>query len=75
MADEQKGLRMARLSQKPSDTSLSTDKLDAKRAKKKEEMKEYYIDQLAKLPVRHHDKVPIDFVGKGPNGYMLYDIV
>jgi len=24
---------------------------------------------------RKYDKVPIDFVGKGPRGYLLYDMI
>jgi hypothetical protein len=28
---------------------------------------------LSKLRPRRYDKVPLEFTGKGPNGYMLYD--
>ncbi len=29
---------------------------------------------MARLPRRKYDKIPRDFVGKGPNGYILYDM-
>jgi hypothetical protein len=28
---------------------------------------------LSKIKPRRYDKVPLEFTGKGPNGYMLYD--
>jgi hypothetical protein len=75
MANQEKGYRVTRLTQKPSDTSMTVDKLNKKREHKKKEMGEWYRDKLRELPVRAHDKVPIDFVGKNYTGYMLYDIV
>lgn len=74
MADEEKGIRMTRLTQKPADTAHTTDKKEA-RDKKKGEMASWYGEMLEKLPPRAYDKIPLDFHGKGTTGYMLYDIV
>jgi hypothetical protein len=29
---------------------------------------------MSRLPRRKYDKVPVSFSGKGPNGYLLYDM-
>jgi len=46
-------------------------KHDDAKAKIDNETNEY----LAKMRSRQYDKLPLKFVGKGPGGYLLYDIV
>ena len=46
-------------------------KPEDKKALKDNETNEY----LAKMRSRQYDKLPLKFVGKGPGGYILYDIV
>jgi len=50
---------------------LSNESCDAKKIEpsKKKEVEEY----LSNMKPRSYDKVPEEFWGKGPNGYMLYD--
>ena len=62
MAELDKGVRLQRLADKEGDSKLN-----------KEEQEEVDL-YLHKLPRRKYDKVPINFVGKGPGGYLLYDM-
>ena len=63
MAEREKGMQLTRLTSKPVDTDKG----------KKEDRT--VIGYLEKLKPRSADKVPEKFVGKGPGGYILYDIV
>ena len=69
MSELEKGVKMTKLigDHKESDAQKPEDK----KAVKSRETNEY----LAKMRPRQYDKLPIKFVGKGPGGYMLYDIV
>ena len=75
MAREEAGMRMTRLTQKPADTAINKYTVDPTMKKRKEEWGQWYREKMEELPARNHDKVPIDFVGKGNEGYMLFDIV
>ena len=44
-------------------------------AKLSEEKKRETNEYLAQMRPRQYDKVPVKFDGKGPSGYLLYDIV
>lgn len=51
---------------------MRTNNTDAKLSEEKtKETNEY----LAKMRSRQYDKVPVKFEGKGPRGYICYDIV
>ena len=63
MAENEKGVRMARLTVKPVDTRQG------------ENENREIIDTLKNQKPRSYDKVPEKFVGKGPKGYLLYDII
>ena len=65
MAKRERGVRIARFSEKFTDTD------NAEKEAEKKEVNEF----LEKQRSRKMDKIPIDFVGKGPRGYMLFDMV
>ena len=62
MAEMEKGVKLKRLATKDHDTGVP-----------EQEQKE--VDAyLSRLPRRRYDKIPVKFYGKGPNGYLLYDM-
>jgi hypothetical protein len=63
MAEMEKGVKLQR---------LCVTETDAKPDHKEQEQVDGY---MARLPKRRYDKVPVNFYGKGPNGYLLYDLV
>jgi hypothetical protein len=64
MAELEKGMQMKKV--------MRTNNTDAKLSEEKtKETNEY----LAKMRSRQYDKVPVKFEGKGPRGYICYDIV
>lgn len=63
MAEMEKGVQVQK---------LATTENDANPPQKEQEEVDKY---LSRMPKRKYDKVPIDFVGKGPGGYLLYDHV
>ena len=65
MARREKGVRIARFTDEFTDTDP---------AKKESEQNEINTF-LSKQRSRKMDKIPIDFVGKGPRGYTLFDMV
>lgn len=70
MAAMEKGVRITRLSNVPTDTDKTT---GVQRLPKT--IKEDTERVLTKMRPRQYDKIPIKFIGKGPGGYMLYDWV
>ena len=65
MAEMEKGVQISKLADVDEES-------DARQTpEKKRETNEY----LAKMRPRQFDKVPEKFYGKGPHGYILYDIV
>lgn len=62
MAELDKGVRITRLADTEGDSKVT-----------EQEQKEVDL-YLARLPRRTYDKIPINFVGKGPGGYLLYDM-
>ena len=63
MAEQEEGVRVARLTVKPVDI------------RKGENENREIVDTLKNQKSRSYDKVPEKFVGKGPAGYLLYDII
>ena len=63
MAELEKGMKLTKMEVTPTDAKLE------------KETKQEVEDYLSKMKPRKYDKVPEKFVGKGPNGYMLYDMV
>jgi len=63
MAELEQGIQLTKVYRTDTDAKLPEEK--------REETDEY----LSKMRPRQYDKVPENFVGKGPNGYILYDIV
>ena len=70
MAEMEKGVRITRLSNVPTDTALA--KGPQRIPSDLKEDTERYLE--VQRP-RRQDKIPTKFVGKGPAGYMLYDWV
>ena len=75
MSREEAGMKISKLTSKHADTSLNKDVVDPTRKKRMEEMGQWYTEKMEELPVRNHDKIPINFVGRSHHGYMLYEIV
>lgn len=63
MAEMEKGVKIERLHEGKHDDAGKPN------PEKMEEIEEY----LSKMRPKTYDKIPEAFVGKGPNGYMLYD--
>lgn len=70
MADMEKGVRLTKLSNVPTDTDLAN-----KPQRLPKDLKEDTERYMHNMRARKYDKVPIKFWGKGPGGYMLYDWV
>lgn len=62
MAEMEKGVKLQK---------LATTDTDVKENKDSHAVEEY----LGNMKPRKYDKIPLDFVGKGPRGYILYDMV
>ena len=71
MAANEKGLRITRLSQVPTDT----DKANHEPMRIPKDIKEDTERYLQNMRPRKYDLIPIKFWGKGGHGYMLYDWV
>lgn len=62
MAEMEKGVKLQKLYRTESDSKLVK--------KEKQEVEDY----LSNLKPKKMDKIPLGFVGKGPKGYILYDM-
>ena len=70
MAEMEKGVRITKLSNVPTDTDLAMEP-----TKIPKDLKEDTARYMENMRPRKYDKIPIKFWGKGPGGYMLYDWV
>lgn len=70
MAELEKGVRITRLSNVPTDTDQVNQP-----SKIPSDLKEDTERYMQHMRPRKYDKIPIKFWGKGPGGYMLYDWV
>ena len=70
MAEMEKGMRVTKLSQVPTDTDKAN-----KPMRVPEDIKEETERYLQNMRPRSYDLIPIKFWGKGGQGYMLYDWV
>ena len=70
MAEAEKGVRVTKLSNVPTDTDKTN-----KVRKINTDIRKEAEDYMENMRPRRYDKIPMKFWGKGPGGYMLYDWV